>query len=107
MRGHHSETHFSYKYFGYSSSRSDSFYYIYILFNYFLGLRFSRKLLVQHCLQQIFLYALLNPNKDGFFESSFFRTHADVSSFFLTRKCQKIEKLMKIVNIDVENLRIF
>ena len=105
--GHHSETHFPYKYFGYSSSRSDSFYYVYILFNYFLGLRLSRKLLMQHCLQQIFLYARLNPNKDGFFESSFFWTHADAISFFLTRKCQKYREINEDVNIDGENLRIF
>ena len=43
MRGHHSETHFSYKYFGYSSSRSDSFYYIYILFNYFFRIEIVKK----------------------------------------------------------------
>ena len=30
--------------------------------------------------------------------------HADVISFFVLRKCQKHEKLMKIVNIDGENL---
>ena len=33
--------------------------------------------------------------------------YADVISFFVTSKCQKIRKLMKIVNPDEENLHIF
>ena len=33
--------------------------------------------------------------------------YADVISFFVTKKCQEIQKLMKIVNIDRENLHTF
>ena len=72
----------------------------------------------------------VNHNKAGLFESSFFwgshfdatayleyveikkrywyhLLNADIVSFFVTRKCEKSEKSMKIVNIDGEYLHIF
>ena len=39
--------------------------------------------------------------------SSVHLLYAEFISFFVTRKCQKSEKLMKTVNIDGENLHIF
>ena len=33
--------------------------------------------------------------------------YADVINFFVTRKCQKIQKMAKIINIDGENFHIF
>ena len=33
--------------------------------------------------------------------------YADFISFFVARKCQKIRKMMKIVNIEDENLHAF
>ena len=46
----------------------------------------------------LFENSVFNPNEDGIFEGSFFcgegvKLHVNVTSFFVTRKCQKIRKI--------------